>query len=310
MNTHPLAMLERSHLSILREVERQGSLTAAASVLCLTQSALSHAVRKLEQQIGTAVWVREGRRLRLTRAGSYLVSLADRLLPQFEQAEQVMRQIARGRRGALRIGVECHPCYQWLLGIVAPYLRDWPEVDVDVKQRFRFGGMAALFHHDIDLLVTPDPLDKPGVRFEPVFDYEQVLVVAKEHPLAGRRHVDPAEVARETLITYPVAPERLDIYTRFLLPANCTPRRRKVIETTEILLHMVAAGRGVSAIPRWLADEYAVDLPLVSVRLGKQGICKRIHIGIRESDSDTDYVRAFIEMARGAKALPPGETMD
>lgn len=77
-------MLERIHLVIVREIHRQGSLTAAAGALFLTQSALSHTVKKLEQQLGTPVWDREGRALRLTQAGEYLLRLAERLLPQFE----------------------------------------------------------------------------------------------------------------------------------------------------------------------------------------------------------------------------------
>ena len=69
-------MLERFHLMLVREVDRQGSLTAAAEVLCLTQSALSHAIRKIEQHLRTPIWTREGRNLRLTQAGEYLLQLA------------------------------------------------------------------------------------------------------------------------------------------------------------------------------------------------------------------------------------------
>ena len=104
-------MLERTHLSIIREVEKQGSLTAAAGVLCLTQSALSHAVKKLEAHLGTDIWLREGRSLRLTQAGQYLLAVANRVLPQLDVAEERMRQFAEGERGTLRIGMECHPCY-------------------------------------------------------------------------------------------------------------------------------------------------------------------------------------------------------
>src|ERR1700754_3936891 len=188
-SVHGGAMLERSHLMVVREVERQGSLTAAADMLNITQSALSHTVKKLEQQLGTPVWTREGRSMRLTQAGQYLLGLANRLLPQFEHAEARMKQYAQGERGTLRIGMECHPCYQWLLKVVAPYLARWPDVDVDVKQRFQFGGIGALFGYEIDLLVTPDPLYKPGLRFTPVFDYEQVLVVSRDHALAKAAYV-------------------------------------------------------------------------------------------------------------------------
>jgi len=303
-------MLERIHLAIVKEVERQGSLTAAAGSLCLTQSALSHSIKKLERQLGTAIWIREGRSLRLTQAGRYLLAMAERVLPQLTLAEERLRQFAQGERGTLRIGMECHPCYQWLLKVVSPYLAAWPDVDVDVKQKFQFGGIGALFGYEIDLLVTPDPLHKPGLHFEPVFDYEQVLVVGKRHALAGQAYVKPAQLTAEALITYPVSIERLDIYTQFLVPAGVTPRRHKAIETTDIMLQMVASGRGVAALPRWLAQEYAQRMDVVPVRLGRHGIAKQIHLGARETDLDTDYLQAFIQLARQAGGASGTRTTD
>src|ERR1700722_3794969 len=188
-------MLERIHLAIIQAVDKYGSLTPAAEILCVTQSALSHSMKKLEQQLGADIWLREGRSLRLTQGGQYLLAVANRVLPQLALAEERLGQYAQGERGALRIGMECHPCYQWLLKVVSPYLAGWPDVDVDVKQKFQFGGIGALFGYEIDLLVTPDPLYKPGLRFEPVFDYEQVLVVSRKHPLASVAYVRPQQLA-------------------------------------------------------------------------------------------------------------------
>ncbi len=296
-------MLERMHLTIVQEVEKQGSLTAAANVLCLTQSALSHSMKKLEQQLGTDIWLREGRSLRLTQAGQYVLAVANRVLPQLDMAEERLQQFAQGERGTLRIGMECHPCYQWLLKIVAPYLAAWPDVEVDVKQKFQFGGIGALFGYEIDMLVTPDPLYKPGLHFEPVFDYEQVLVVHRDHPLAGAAHVKPKQLTNEVLITYPVPTDRLDIYTQFLMPAGISPKRHKAIETTDIMVQMVASGRGVAALPRWLVQEYADQMNVVPVRLGPKGIAKQIYLGAREADIDIDYVKAFVALARGSASL-------
>jgi LysR family transcriptional regulator for metE and metH len=291
-------MLERIHLSVVQQVEKQGSLTAAAGVLNLTQSALSHSIKKLEQQLGTDIWLREGRSLRLTQAGEYLLAVANRVLPQLDLAEERLGQFAQGERGTLRIGMECHPCYQWLLKVVSPYLARWPDVDVDVKQKFQFGGIGALFGYEIDLLVTPDPLYRPGLRYEPVFDYEQVLVVNTQHVLAGASYVKPKQLSGEVLITYPVATDRLDIFNQFLMPAGIAPRRHKTIETTDIMLQMVASGRGVAALPRWLAEEYAARMDVVSVQLGPKGIAKQIFLGAREADVGIDYLDAFVELAR------------
>ncbi|PHS75494.1 MAG: LysR family transcriptional regulator [Porticoccus sp.] len=290
-------MLDRIHLNILREVDRQGTLTGAADRLFLSQSALSHAIKKLEQQLGTPLWQKDGRRLRLTRAGEYLLGVAQRVLPQLEHAEQLMAEYAAGQRGILRIGMECHPCYQWLLKIVNPFLKAWPDVDVDVRQRFQFGGIGALFGYEIDLLITPDPLTRAGLTFVPVFDYEQVLVVARNSRLANQTYVKPSDLEDQTLITYPVEPERLDIFSSFLTPANTAPRRHKTIETTEIMLEMIAAGRGVGALPHWLVNENTEHFPVVPIRIGARGMKKAIYLGIRTQDLEIDYITGFVSMA-------------
>ncbi|WP_250461891.1 LysR family transcriptional regulator [Microbulbifer litoralis] len=296
-------MIERAHLRILREIERRGSLTAAAGALNLTQSALSHTMKKLEQGSGATLWTREGRLLRLTQAGEYLLREANRLLPQLERIDELLRQYAEGEKGTLNIGMECHPCYQWLLRVVEPFLAQWPGVEVDVKQRFQFGGMAALFNHEIDVLVTPDPIVREGIRFEPVFPYEQMLIVGDESPLRGLDHIEPQQLSDQVLYTYPVDTERLDIYQQFLLPAHCAPGKHKVLEATEIILQMVAANRGVATLPQWLVEEYARTLPIHSVRLGREGIHKQIHLGVRSQDAENLHVRTFIELA-GSSSMP------
>ncbi|MEN9577233.1 MAG: hypothetical protein RJA70_242 [Pseudomonadota bacterium] len=293
-------MLERVHLVVVREVDKHGSLTAAAEVLGLTQSALSHSIKKLEAQLGMEIWRREGRHLRLTQAGQDVLAVANQVLPQLDLAEQRLRQFAQGARGTLRIGMECHPCYRWLLNVVSPFLVAWPNVDVDVKQKVQFGGHGALLGFEVDLLVTPDPVFKPEIRFEPVFDYEQVLAVGPAHPLAGVAHVEPQQLRDEVLITYPVSTERLDVYTQFLLPAGVTPHSQKTVENTDIMLQLVASGRGVAALPRWLVQEYRSQLSIVDVRLGQQGIFKQIFVGVREADAKIDYIAGFVELARVA----------
>lgn len=306
-------MIERTHLRILREIERRGSLTAAAEALHLTQPALSHAIKKLEQQAHVRIWERDGRRVRLTAAGDYLLGAANRLLPQLERIDAVLAEHAAGEQGSLRIGMECHPCYRWLLKVVEPYLQQWPGVELDVVQQFQFGGMAALFNHDIDILVTPDPLHRRGVVFEPVYDYEQVLVVNRDHPLAARDHIEASDLADQTLFSYPVDTARLDIYSELLAPARTVPKRHKSVESTDVMLQLVAAGRGVAALPRWLVEEYTDRLPVAAVRLGVHGIDKQIHLGVRDPDRDLRHVAGFLALAaslsqprREANATPAG----
>ncbi len=296
-------MLERLHLSILREIKRSGTLTEAAASLNLTQSALSHSIKKLEQDFGVRLWEKDGRRLRFTEAGSYLLNVANRLLPQMDHAERILEQFASGQRGILRIGIECHPCSLWLTRIVSPFLNRWPDVDVDIREEYRFGGMGALIGHDIDLLITPDPLKKSGLIFEPVFDFEMVLVVPEKHPLADRKFVRPQQLSEEILLTYPVENDRLDIMTMFFVPSQCRPKKHKYIENTEMLLQMVAAGRGVTALPKWFVDEYQGAFQIRSIRLGEKGLYKQLFIGRRKKAQIEEYITGFISMAREAGTM-------
>ncbi|WP_210526635.1 LysR family transcriptional regulator [Rubellimicrobium arenae] len=290
-------MLDRQHLALIREVSRAGSVTAAADRLNLSQSAISHAIAKLEDRHQVRVWRKKGRSLELTQAGAYLLDLAERLLPELEHAERVLADIARGRRGALRIGMECHPCEKWLMRVTAPYLAAWPDVDLEVRSAFRFDGVAALQNHEIDVLVTPDPVAGPDLHFAPVFDYELRLAVRSDHPLAGRSFVEPSDLTGEDLLTVPVPIERLDIYTRFLIPAACRPGRRVPVESLDLMLQLVVAGRGVSVLPDWLLREMAVGMPIATLGIGAGGLQKSINVGLRRSDLGTDYVAGFLAVA-------------
>ncbi|WP_415902413.1 LysR family transcriptional regulator [Neptuniibacter sp. QD29_5] len=295
-------MIERAHLKILREINRQGSVTAAADKLCLTQSALSHTIRKLEGLVGCELWEKKGRNIHLTQTGEFLLKEAERILPQLERIDTKLKEFANNEIGTLNIGMECHPCYQWLTQVSAAYLKERDGIDLDVKQRFQFGGMAALFNHDIDILVTPDPIEMKAIHFEPVFPYELVLIVNDENPLAKRSNIQPQDLAEQTLITYPVEPERLDIFQQFLLPANCRPKKHKTMEATEIIIQMVSANRGVTVLPNWLANEYTKNLPVQGIRLGKEGVHKQIHLGIRIEDSQSEHIQSFITLAKEHKS--------
>ncbi|KAI5930730.1 Protein jagged-1 [Manis javanica] len=242
-------MLERTPLAIVREVEKQGSLTAAAGVLCVTQSALSHSMKKLEQQLGTDIWLREGRSLRLTQAGQYLLAVAQRVLPQLDLAEERLRQFARGERGA-------------------PGASAWSAIPAtsgcsrSSRPIWRAGPMGCGYG--------------PGVRAR--VHHEQVLVVSSAHALAGADFVEAAQLAPEVLITYPVPMDRLDIYNQ----PHAGRHHAAPPEGHRDHGHhdeMVASGRGVAALPRWLVQEYAGKRDVVPVRLGAKGIAKQIFPG-------------------------------
>jgi LysR family transcriptional regulator for metE and metH len=292
-------MIETIHLRILSALHHHGTLTEAANALFLSQSALSHQIRHLEKRLGIPLWKKEGRRLRLTRAGEQLLQAAGKILPLLEQTERTLKAYAEGMQGILRIGVECFPCYEWLTGVIAEFLVVAPDVEVDIFHQFQFTGIDGLLNRQIDLLVTPDRVEQPGLIYEPLFEYELVLLVAGSHPLAASARVEPEQLARETLISFPVDDERLDILRHFLWPAGVRPARRKQIESIEIMLQLVAFSRGVCALPRWLAERVRERLDLKILSLGPAGVHRSLYAAFRREDAELAYLNRFVALGGG-----------
>ncbi len=286
-------MIERAHLSIVSALHRHGTLTRAANELCLSQSALSHTIRRLENELGVSLWKRRGRRLEFTQAGRHLLSVSERILPLLEQTESTLMAYAEGRRGTLRIGMECHPCYEWLIERVSSFLKEWPDLDLDVTRRFQFNGVEALLNNQIDVTITPDPVFYPGLSYTEVLNYELLLVVGERHRLAGRNSVEPADIAEEHLLTYPVGRERLDVFTHFLIPGGVEPVSHREVEATEIMLQLVAAGRGVTTLPAYMVRKHGSPHGVSGIRLGAEGIFNTLYLGCRKEDLEVDYIAAF-----------------
>jgi LysR family transcriptional regulator for metE and metH len=289
-------MIERIHLEILTLIQRLGSVARVADELYRTQPTITHAIKKLESELDVTLWRKQGRGIELTQAGRYIARHGSALLGGFGRLEEDIRGFAAGRRGTLRIGVECHPCFHWLSEVVGGFLRRWPDVDVDVIREYQFSGYEALVNRHIDLVVTPDPRQVPGVVSTPVLPYELVIAVGRAHRLADHTVLKPIDLAPETLYTYPVDRGRLDIFSRFLDPAGIEPRRVEPIETTEIMLQLVAAGRGVTAVPDWLVRGAAHgqgEPHLTRVRIG-EGIRKELVISYREEDASLAYLSDFV----------------
>ncbi len=281
-------------------------MTEAANALCLSQPALSHQISYLEKKLGVALWEREGRNLRLTQAGKLLLDTANQVLPALARAEKTLKAYGEGRQGILRIGVECYPCFEWLTGMIGQYMRQMPDIDVDIVQKFQFTGLEGLLNHHIDVLITPDLVKKDKITYEILAEYQLVLLVAEEHPLANLRQVTPELLAKETLLTFPVPVERLDILTHFLTPAQLVPEKLKPIESLEIMLQMTVLNRGVCVLPEWLADLKNRDLSCRKIQIGDHGLFQKLYLAMREADRAVPYVRQFITV--GQKTVRNSET--
>jgi LysR family transcriptional regulator for metE and metH len=291
-------MLEIRHLETLAAIRDGGSLQEAAERLHLTQSALSHQLRDLETRLGTPLLNRRTRPARLTTAGLRVLALADDVLPKMRATERELQRLAAGRTGRLHLAIECHSCFQWLMPAMDAFRAQWPEVALDLSAAFSFAPFPALVRGDLDLVITSDPQTLEAVEYVPLFSYELVLVVGESNPLAASKHVRPEQLADQTLITYPVDRQRLDVFTAFLDLADVEPAAIRKAELTPIIVQLVASNRGVAALPNWALTEYLGQGWLSVCHLGPQGVWRTLYAAIRNEDADAPYIKDFLTIAR------------
>ncbi|WP_171963098.1 LysR family transcriptional regulator [Bordetella trematum] len=291
-------MLEIRHLETLSAIRDGGSLQEAAERLHLTQSALSHQLRDLETRLGTALLNRRTRPARLTTAGLRVLALADEVLPRLRATERELQKLAAGRTGRLHIAIDCHSCFQWLMPALDAFRAQWPDVALDLSAAFSFAPLPALVRGDLDLVITSDPQTLEAVEFLPLFRYELVLAVSENNPLASQRYVEPAQLASQTLIAYPVDRQRLDVFTAFLDPADIEPAALRRAELTPMMVQLVNSNRGVAALPNWALTEYIGQAPLKTLRLGPQGVWRTLYAGVRSEDRGASYIDEFLTIAR------------
>jgi LysR family transcriptional regulator, regulator for metE and metH len=194
------------------------------------------------------------------------------------------------------MAIECHSCFNWLMPVIDRYRPHWPQVELDFSGGFTFEPLPALARGEVDMVITTDPQPLKGLVYQALFDCEMRLAVAPRHRLAGSTHVLPEQLRGETLITYPVAPARLDVISRFLEPAGVLPKIRTT-EMTLMMVQMVASGRGVCCLPNWVLDEYANQGQLTSLALGA-GVWSRVQLALRAETQQTAFAQDFIRMAR------------
>lgn len=290
--------IEFRHLRTIKAIHEAGGLARAADQMNITQSALSHQVKGLEDQAGVELFVRRSKPLKLSAAGMRLLRLAEQVLPQVEALQAEFTGLRDGSSGRLHIAIECHACFEWLFPVLEQFRRSWPDVDVDIRPGLAFDALPALMKEEVDLVVSSDPEELPGVDFVELFDYAPVFVAASTHPLAQKPYIEAADFRGETLITYPVERTRLDVFSQLLIPAKVEPAAVRQAELTAVILLLVASNRGVSVLPDWVVREVKYSSDYVTRPLTEKGLTRRLYAAVRSDERDKPYMRKLIELAR------------
>ena len=292
------SILEVRHLRTLVALRDSGSLVRAAHLLNLTQSALSHQIKLLEDRYGQPLFERKSVPPQFTAVGERLLALADAVLPQVEGTERDIARLVLGQGGQMRIAVECHTCFDWLMPAMDAFRTRWPEVELDIVSGFHADPVGLLHQGRADVAIVSEvDADEAGVDYHALFGFEIRALLANTHPLVARPHLVAQDFADQTIITYPVPDEMLDLIRQVLEPAGVRPPRRTT-ELTVAMLQLVASGRGVAALPLWAVQSY-LDRGYVTARpIGEKGLRGELHAACLPSLSAKPYLQDFVQVTR------------
>jgi LysR family transcriptional regulator, regulator for metE and metH len=302
--------LEVRHLKTLLALREAGNLSRAAQLLSLTQSALSHQLKALEAYYGATLFERKSHPVGFGAVGQRLLRLADAVLPQIDEAERDIRRLMAGAAGTLRIAVECHTCFDWLMPAMDAFRARWPEVELDIVSGFHADPIG-LLHQDRAELAIVSEVDttEQNLTAHALFSFEIVAVLPNGHALLNKEYLDAADFADHPLITYPVPDDMLDLVRRVLTPAGITPARRTT-ELTIAMLHLVASGRGFAALPLWAVKSYLDRGYVAQQRSGPQGLTGRLYAATPQRLADRVYLQEFVQTMRSTSLLNlPGVTL-
>ena len=290
--------LELRHLRTLLALREAGNLSRAAQLLNLTQSALSHQLKGLEEHYGAELFARKSHPLAFGAVGQRLLKLAEQVLPQIDEADRDARRLVDGSAGQLRIAVECHTCFDWLMPAMDAFRERWPEVELDIVSGFQADPVGLLHQDRAELAIVSDvDADETGVAVHPLFSFEIVALLPKGHALLAKPWLAAADFAEHTLITYPVPDEMLDLVRRVLQPAGVTPPRR-TSELTVAMLQLVASGRGFAALPLWAVEGYLSRGYVARQRIGEQGLTGRLYAVSTQTLAAKPFLADFVRLMR------------
>jgi len=290
-------VLEIRHLRTLIAIAETGTVSRAADRVHLTQSAVSHQLKTLESHYGVAMVTRDGQSVKLTEPAQRLVVLARAVVNEIQAAERDLAKIAAKPAGTLRIALECHTCFDWLMPVMDAFRMNWPQVELDLVSGFHPNPLALLADNKTDLVIGSECKSRRNLVYHPLFRFEILAVLPTDHPLRTKRYVTAPDFAEDTLITYPVPDDRIDLIRYVLKPARVSPKRRTT-ELTIAIVQLVASRRGVAALPSWGISNYLRYGYVIARRIGKKGLWSNLYGVTTQEVAREPYIRDFLDTAR------------
>jgi len=308
-DVHGVTNLTRQDLELAVAIGEEGSVTRAALRLHLSQSAVSHHLRSLEERVGGRLFERGRQRMTATPLGEELAGRGRRICAEFRNSEEVLSRFVQGKKRIVRLGTECYTSYQWLPAVVRRLERSGGEIELRIVMEATHRAKTALAAREADAVILQSSGEEQGFSYWSLFRDELVLLVGPRHRLAKRRVVEAKDLSAETLLLHQMPGSRIGVIDEFFVPARAYPAQVRRVQLTEAIIEMVRAEMGVTILARWLAEPYRRSKALTTVRLGK-GLWREWRLAALREHADSKELAALARALSSTVRKEVGRTRD
>lgn len=286
--------MEIKYFRLIKTIAEEGNMANSSRRLFLTQSALSHQLRELEERIGFKVFYRKRNTWELTEEGAELHKLAVKVLDTIDKGFEKIDSIKNGTKGSIRIGTGCYSFYKRLLEFIKRMGVLYPELKIDIVLDLSKHPFDKILDNELDIAITHDKPKDESLFSKELFQEEIFAFVHKEHFFNTKEFVEAKQFEDTQLLIHSYPLEAVFIYSHYLKPNNVEPEQITAIPMTEIALEMVNANLGVICKPKWILDTFKDFKDIIPKRIGKYGLMRTHYLTIRNEDKPKTYVKDFI----------------
>jgi LysR family transcriptional regulator, regulator for metE and metH len=287
--------MEIRHLKLVKAIVEEGSITKAIDKLHLTQSALSHQLKEAEYQLGTKIFLRQNKKLILTKAGEKLYETANEVLIKLSETEREIQKMVFGEFGEIRISTECYSSYHWLPAVMKQFQMLYPNIELKIVMEATHYPLQKLLANVLDIAIVSDPIKDENIKYIELFQDEMVMVVSENHAWTNKKFVVAEDFLNEHLLIHSLPLETVTIHQFFLAPANITPKKITPLPLTEASIEMVKADMGIMAMAKWALQPYLKYNSLKAIKIGKGGLKRKHYIAVINNKTYPDYFNHFLE---------------
>lgn len=287
--------MEIRHLKLVKAIVEEGSITKAIDKLHLTQSALSHQLKEAEYQLGAKIFLRQNKKLILTKTGEKLYKTANEILEKLSATEKEIKQMIFGEIGEIRISTECYSSYHWLPSVMKQFHLLYPNIELKIVMEATHYPLQKLLANVLDIAIISDPVKDENIKYLELFQDEMVMVVSETHAWADKKFVVASDFVNQHLLIHSLPLETVTIHQFLLAPANITPKKITALPLTEASIEMVKADMGIMAMAKWAVQPYLKNSSLKAIKIGKNGLKRKHYIAIMNNRTYPEYFNHFIE---------------